>query len=280
MNKNILILGGGLAGCLAAKFFLDKGAKVTIIDRQALGKSFVVARNHVSFHAHEKMWCATRPVKVVKKIHGIDDLEKARAMYRAKVYGEHSVEKVSINCDTKDSFLLDTNIILEGVRPATFIEGEVAAIDDNTVSYRDKSGASHTIDHDILISTLALPLVCRFTKLSPPPFHYTPIGIKFYPIPPIDYMLIEYFPGEEPYYRRTSFRAQASEEYLLNKDYPGITFDAKIFPGKVVPNPETDALVEKLDRMGIYQIGRFAQWKPKMFVNHIVPELKRRIRLT
>jgi glycine/D-amino acid oxidase-like deaminating enzyme len=67
MNKRILILGGGLAGCLAAKFFLDKGANVTIIDRQEIGKSFVVAKNHVSFHAHEKMWCATQPVKVVKR---------------------------------------------------------------------------------------------------------------------------------------------------------------------------------------------------------------------
>jgi hypothetical protein len=279
MNKRILILGGGLAGCLAAKFFLDKGAKVTMIDRQEIGKSFVVAKNHVSFHAHEKMWCATQPVKVVKKIHGVDDLAQARAMYRAKVYGEHSVEKVSINWDTKYSFLLDTNVILEAIKRATFIEGEIIAIHGNEVTFKDKRGARHIVRHDLVISTLSLPLVCRFMTLDPSPLHHIPIGIRFYPIAPIDYMLIEYFPGKEPYYRKTSFRTQASEEYLLNKDYPGITFDARILPGKIIPNLETDALVERLDRMGIYQIGRFAQWKPKMFINHIVPELERRVPL-
>lgn len=279
MNKRILILGGGLAGCVAAKFFLDKGTNVTIVDRQEIGKSFVVAKNHVSFHAHEKMWCATQPVKVVKKIHGVDNLEQARAMYRAKVYGEHSVEKVSINWDTKYSFLLDTNVILEAIKRATVIEGEIIAIHGNEVTFKDKSGARHIVGHDLLISTLSLTSVCRFMKLNPSSLHHTPIGIRFYPIPTLDYMLIEYFPGKEPYYRRTSFRTQASEEYLLNKDYAGITLDAKIFPGKIVPNPETEALVERLDRMGIYQIGRFAQWKPKMFVNHIVPELERRVPL-
>lgn len=279
MNKQILILGGGLAGCLTAKFFLDKEAKVTIIDRQKLGESFVVARNHVSFHAHEKMWCAGQPIKVVKKIRGVNDLKTARDLYRAKVYGEHKVKKVSINCDTKDSFLLDTDVILEAIKPAAFIEGEVVSIHNNTVGYKDNKGTSHVIGGDLLISTLSLPLVCRFLKLALPCFRHIPIGIRFYPIHPIDYMMIEYFPGEEPYYRRTSFRTQASEEYLLNKDYPGITFDSKIFPGKVVPSTETDALVEKLDQMGIYQIGRFAQWKPKMFVNHIVPEIKSRVPL-
>ena len=279
MNNDILILGGGLAGCLAAKFFLDRGKKVTIMDRCELGKSFVVAKNHVSFHAHEKMWCARSPVKVVKKIHGVEDLKKARLLYRAKVYGKHSIEKLSINCDTKESYLLDTDLILKETVAADFIRGDVRAIHDNAISYSNGSGTDRVRGYDLLISTLSLPLVCNFAGLKAPRFYHTPIGIRFHPIAPINYMLIEYFPGKEPFYRKTSFRTQTSEEYLLNKDYPGIHFDARIFPGKVVPSAATDALVERLDEMGIYQIGRFAQWKAKMFVNHIVSEIKRRMPL-
>jgi hypothetical protein len=274
--KRIIVQGAGLTGHLVAAMLLER------FDDLELQIQDLEPRNFAHLAASVYAWAPLPPMKceavqvrtVLDKFEGTyldelyDGLDKrkiAADLYRRKVYGDFEVPDVSITKltgTTSVSYRLDPTSLpslipkdcfLFGVKPEEALERAA----------------------DLVIWTSYLPQLLKLLRIPTSEFHSIPIGLDVFQEDKSTLgeheIEISYHPTMlEEYYRKTRRHKTVAKEYSLHGPLKDRVFMSTIRPGKLVPHPYVDKIVQRLkEDRGIVPLGRYAEWKPKLLLHQI-----------
>lgn len=270
-----VIIGGSISGLMAAHRF-----PVALVIEQG-SQTSVMPMLNATFYAHERVpKFAEQEVLVRTVVRG-----KGTARdYAKKVYGDwdHPVSMDHIEHEIK-AWKWDSHALLADVSERILWQTRVVSIDlDRREVYTEgkTTDSYEPFPFHSLIVTIPLPALLRMIGWTcNTHFRSAPIWLQDVDfgnrtsVPPINTQLVTYCPSLDiPYYRSNQMGGSSLIEYeysdLMVPRHIREGEGRMLRPGKIWPHPQADDLVEKLHHFGVFCVGRYACWEPKMLSHH------------
>ena len=291
MNENLVIFGAGLAGLIAARMLIDRQPVV-------YEKQDELPHNHEAILRFRHPWVGERTnipfrkVQVVKAVHGSVNPISDAVRYSKKVTGKVQARSI-----------LDTSMVERYVAP-----GDLVARLASTATIKLGMDFEQWTDNlykptkPPIISTIPVPVMMKlFRWREEPIFSYQSGWNQRLTIDPRlepNLNCTLYYPGDEPCYRASVTGGEiiiegvgnppdafacyevASHLGLSKSDIVGVGAVRQSRYQKIVELSVSDR--ENVKRFvmwltathGIYSLGRFATWRPKLLLDDLVKDVQ------
>lgn len=262
MNE-FTILGAGLSGRLAKYMLGDSAVLVGKLKKKSVQGCFYV---------HEKLdeTLTQEKIKITKTVVGLtpQNFQQLKQAY---------LEKTGRSRDSESSFgqgKAEGWILNEEALPAPDELGYAGRVDleKKQIFY----SGDRELNFSTLINTISLPDFLELCLVPFPSdsFRSYRIGLESSPAPGRENFWINYYPAVRHFcFRSTAWKGQEILEYseatLGEEKFAEIHWDNILEPGKILPEPLAKYYLEILKNFGVWCLGRYACWEPRMMVHDV-----------